>query len=108
MKTKSVIANVILGTASLTVLSGAYFLNSHIDKRIENMKEIKEKDPDRYYRLLEYTAATKEGVYSSTGQLNTLWAEEAGRMNDSLRLDSIAKSNYAKGILAVDSLKTGK
>ena len=105
MNVRSIAAGIVAGGAFAAVVTGGLILDRNINRRCEQMKEIKAKDPDRYYRLLEQTAATKDGIYMSTGLLNQLWAGEASKMNDSLTADSLAKANYAKGLIAVDSLK---
>ena len=66
-------------------------------KEIKLLKEIiKQKDENKYNQLLK-----KED--SSMFSVN--WYEEANILQDSLRMDSIAKTNYALGMQAVrDSL----
>ena len=55
-------------------------------------KEIKAKDYDRFLRGIEVTQGKKAESY---------WIREYKKMNDSLRMDSIAKAAYAKGLNAV-------
>ena len=65
----------------------------------ENMEYIKTKAPQKYIELLEHKYESGRGIS------NKYWAEAAQSVRDSIRLDSIAKSNYAKGLqMAKDSL----
>ena len=69
----------------------------------ENMEYIKSKAPQKYIELLEH----RQGCGSDNS--NKFWAEAAKGVRDSIRIDSIAKSNYAKGLqMAKDSLKAVK
>ena len=70
----------------------------------DNMEYIKQNAPDRYVEILENASNinNKNKVYD-------LWAKNAESIRDSLRIDSIAKANYTKGLLmAKDSLSTIK
>ena len=65
----------------------------------EAKKEIKAKAPERYAKMCEQSV---EGTYVN-------WVKEAERLRDSLRIDSIAKTNYAKGLnLVKDTAKVIK
>ena len=65
----------------------------------EAKKEIKAKAPERYAKMCEQSV---EGTYVN-------WAKEAEKVRDSLRIDSIAKTNYAKGLnLVKDTAKVIK
>ena len=70
---------------------------SNIDK--ENLKHkeyIRQNDSVRYNKLLEKGRSWSEMVF---------WEREAKAVEDSIKLDSIAKTNYALGMQAVrDSL----
>ena len=71
--------------------------------------EIKLKDYNRYVRNLEYCDNLENfdsGVMASRRpeieqSRNTYWIKDAKRMNDSLRIDSIARTAYSKGLNAV-------
>ncbi len=68
---------------------------------IENAsQEIKRKDINRYTKIVDNITSGKV--------VNTekMWAKEVKSMRDSLLIDSIAKTNYAKGAQMVrDSIK---
>ena len=68
---------------------------------VENAStEVKSKDAKRYKRIVESINAGKVVNNSE------LWKKEVKLMRDSLYIDSIAKTNYAKGAQMVrDSIK---
>ena len=87
---------------------GGGFLMESSDRKMyggtmkENMEYIKQKAPDRYFGLLE-------NAYDRDIRNTQYWGEAANSIRDSLRIDSIAKSNYAKGLqMAKDTIKVVK
>lgn len=70
------------------------------DKDVKNAKaEIKAKDPQRFERL----------IMKSDKMSKFAWQSELNSMNDSLRLDSVAKKAYFEGAQMVrDSINNAK
>lgn len=73
--------------------------SSRVNKRQErlnnvsetSMEYIRENNPNKYFEILE------KGVDKRTVEGSELWKQAAKEVRDSLRIDSIAKTNYAKG-----------
>ena len=82
-----------LGLIAL-VTGGAYLGNRVIEQTRQNKELVKQYNPDKYNQMLE------------TNKSDADWNRAADAIRDSLKLDSIAKVNYVKGVQAVrDSLK---
>ena len=87
--------------AHRTVQNQVNQLTSEIDKA---KTEIKTKDYGRYICDCEYSTDLARSIKKNNNIIEAktaekeFWVKEAQRMNDSLRIDSIAKSAYAKGL----------
>lgn len=86
------------GAATLGLIAlaagGAYLGNRVIEQTRQNKELVKQYNPDKYNQMLE------------TNKSDADWNRAADAIRDSLKLDSIAKVNYVKGVQAVrDSLK---
>ncbi len=105
MKINNVFKNVLYGSILAVVGYSAYDSvkkDVKADKDFINnsSKEIMQKDSKRYTRII--------GNINSKKVVNNvqLWENELKAMRDSLYIDSIAKTNYAKGAQMVrDSIK---
>ena len=67
-------------------------INSAIEKENAAKEIIKQKNEDKYNQLLK-----KE----DKSMFSVNWYEEASKLQDSLKMDSIAKTNYALGMQAI-------
>lgn len=105
MKINNVFQNVLYGSILAIVGYSAYdsikedikadkdFINS-------SSSEIRQKDPKRYNRIMNDINSEKVSGNSQ------LWDKKLRAMRDSLYIDSITKTNYAKGAQMVrDSIK---
>ena len=101
MKINNVFKNVLYGSILAIVGYSAYDsvkkdIKSDKDFINSSSSEIRQKDPKRYNRIMN-------DIVSGNSQL---WDKELKAMRDSLYIDSIAKTNYAKGAQMVrDSIK---
>lgn len=97
--------NIFMGVAAVIVGYCSYDVfkdGIKVDKDFINSssKEIMQKDPKRYARIIN--DINSEKAKNSV----KLWKSELTTMRDSLYIDSIAKTNYAKGAQMVrDSIK---
>ncbi len=72
-----------------------YLINSCVDSNIKvsekSMEYVKTHSPNKYMEILEKSVekATFSGV--------EVWQQAAREVSDSLRIDSVARTNYAKG-----------
>lgn len=71
-------------------------IHSNDIKRVQT--EVKTKDYNRYVRCLE-DLNSKKSNFQRIDDLS-YWEKQAKKMNDSLRMDSIAKTAYEKGLRA--------
>ncbi len=80
----------ILGTCGLATYTSnrQEKINKEANK---SMEYVKAHSPNKYIEILEKSADKK------TGTDLKLWEQTAREVRDSLRIDSIAKTNYAKG-----------
>ena len=100
--TNGLALGVCLTTVSLCGLS----LKENQDKSIksirQNMEYVKANAPEKYKEFIE----TKDNKSINYSLREKLWENYANNIRDSLKIDSIAKTNYAKGLqLAKDSLE---
>ncbi len=105
MKINNVFKNIFYGSVISLAACCTY---NYINKDIKNdsdfvstaSQEIKSKDINRYNKIVSNIASGK-----SANRIQT-WRKELLDMRDSLYIDSIAKTNYAKGAQMVrDSIK---
>ena len=91
------------GALFAVILTPVFIAQYNYDKDIvaTAKTEIKMKDPQRYARLAQ---KDEDGKLSKF-----LWSRERDKMNDSLRIDSVAKKAYFEGAQMVrDSINNAK
>lgn len=65
--------------------------NENINRSEVSMEYLKKHDTNKYIEILE------KGLDKATHTDSKKWEQAAKEVQDSLRIDSIAKTNYAKG-----------
>lgn len=98
----------ILCTVGLSLISWSGYQYSRItEKNLETsekaMKYLKANDSNKYIEILE------KGIDKQSDSGAEVWEQAAKEVRDSLKIDSVAKTNYAKGAQMVrDSIANVK
>lgn len=85
--TRCAVWTAIIGAWATTSYTSYYGIEKAADKRIEAQKYLRENAPKKYIQLVQ------ENVIGYKR-----WEEAAQEVKDSIRMDSIARTNYALGL----------
>ena len=108
--TKQDIVNMLLGAAGVAVVANCAVslktANQHYTENREQAKEyVQQADSAKYNQII----SSPEYKEMSGFKKALFWPKKAREIQDSLRIDSIAKEAYAKGLIAVkDSMNVNQ
>ncbi len=89
--------NYVIGAAfTVAAVGAAKYVQNIGNERATAREYVMNTDPARYNNIMSSGYQDKSAI-----EKTFFWQQEARKLQDSLRIDSIAKEAYAKGLIAV-------